>query len=108
MMEESNKLIERIGHIIDENGYIVDSILVTCEKEGVEGNVVTVPQPDDISFYKRRWDGVQWVEGETAEEKAEREAQQMLESLKPSQNEIEDAELEIKMITMLTEMGVIQ
>ena len=98
---------------IDSNGFIIDNYV----GEFNEGALVTdfgdkvmvlerLPQP--LLFYKPSWDGAKWVEGETAEEKAERESAQALESLKPSPEELADAELEIKVITMLTEMGVIQ
>lgn len=103
MIELSENL--KTAYMVDDNGFILEVIVVDIS-ETIPNNVVI----DNIENYYHtpRWDGTVWVEGETAEEKAEREAQQMLESLKPSQNEIEDAELEIKMITMLTEMGVIQ
>ncbi|POZ56445.1 hypothetical protein LYSIN_01228 [Lysinibacillus sphaericus] len=103
MIELSENL--KTAYMVDDNGFILEVIVVDIS-EVIPDNVVI----DNIENYYHtpRWDGTAWVEGETAEEKAEREAQQMLESLKPSQNEIEDAELEIKMITMLTEMGVIQ
>jgi len=61
-----------------------------------------------MPFYKPKWTGAEWVEGETEEEKAEREEKQLIESLKPSPQEIANAELEIKILTTLTELGVIQ
>jgi len=100
--------IDRIAYIIDDNGFVIDSYVVSSAEEYVDGNVIVVRPPIDVLFYKRKWDGSKWVEGETAEERAEREAQQLLESLKPSPEEIANAELEIKMLTMLTELGVIQ
>lgn len=104
-MEEA---IDRIAYIIDDNGFVIDSYVVSSATEYVDGNIIVVRPSIDVSFYKRKWDGNKWVEGETEEEKAEREAKQLLESLKPSPVEIADAELEIKFITMLTELGVVQ
>lgn len=82
---------------IDENGNILDE-----DKQGFI--VIDIP----VGLWKKKWTGSEWIEGETEEEKAEREAQQLLESLKPSPAEIANAELEIKVITMLTELEVIQ
>lgn len=93
------------AYIINEEGFVINTKVFDIDDE-LDETVVKTFIPNGIN--KARWNGSEWVEGETANQKAEREAQQMLESLKPSQNEIEDAELEIKMITMLTEMGVIQ
>ena len=82
---------------VDLKGNIVD--------EDKQGFVVKDP-PDGL--YRPKWIDDEWIEGETEEEKAERESQQLIESLKPSPSEIADAELEIKMLTMLTDLGVIQ
>lgn len=82
---------------IDEHGNIMDE-----DKQGF----ITIDFPNNL--YKPKWTGKEWIEGELEEEKAEREEQQLLESLKPSPSEIADAELEIKVITMLTELEVIQ
>ncbi|WP_432702227.1 hypothetical protein [Lysinibacillus sphaericus] len=93
------------AYIINEEGFVINTIVFDIDDE-LDETVVKTFIPNGIN--KARWNGSEWVEGETADEKAEREAQQMLESLKPSPQELTDAELEIKMITMLTEMGVIQ
>lgn len=95
---------------ITENGFINDIYVATIE----DGNIIdedkqgfiTVDYPNNI--FKPKWDGEKWVEGESIEEKTDRESKGILELLKPSQNEITDAELEIKMLTILTELGVIQ
>ncbi|MFJ7731171.1 hypothetical protein ACIQXF_04680 [Lysinibacillus sp. NPDC097231] len=104
-MEEA---IDRIAYIVDDNGFVIDSYVVSSVDEYVDGNVIVVRPPIDVSFYKRKWDGSKWVEGETAEERAERESKLLIESLKPTPSEISDAELEIKILTTLTELGVIQ
>lgn len=74
----------------------------------VPDGCITVQLPQPMPFYKPKWTGAEWVEGETEEEKAEREEKQLIESLKPSPQEIANAELEIKILTTLTELGVIQ
>ncbi|KPN95272.1 hypothetical protein [Lysinibacillus sp. ZYM-1] len=101
---------------IDENGFMLygeEIFLLEDELTPDDGIYVGKPLPTNelghqLPFQKIKWDGTQWIEGETEEEKNEREAQQLLESLKPSPNEIANAELEIKIVTMLTELEVIQ
>lgn len=96
---------------VDNDGFLVDFYIVTIDEnnkivdEGKE-NFILVDMPNNL--HKPKWNGETWVEGETESEKLEREVLQSLESLKPSPSEIADAELEIKMLTMLTELGVIQ
>lgn len=92
---------------IDDKGFIINNYYDNGDVEIPDG-CITVQLPQPLLFHKPKWDGFEWVEGETEEEKIEREANQLLESLRPSPSEIADAELEIKMITMLTELGVIQ
>lgn len=99
-------MLETYAYVIDEQGFIVSATTLKNGEKPSDNEIIT-SVPNNIRF-KPKWNGVEWIEGETEEEKAERESQQLLESLKPSHNEIEDAELEIKMITLLTEMGVIQ
>ena len=48
--------------IIDSNGFFVEDAFVD------ELTEVTVETPCSDGFYLPRWDGVQWVEGKTAEE----------------------------------------
>lgn len=104
---------------IDENGFLIETYLGIFEENKLIGflddsgefnvnieSLVTVGYPNNL--IKEKWNGIEWIEGETEEEKAEREAKQLLESLKPSPEEIADAELEIKIATMLTELEVIQ
>ncbi|MGE8004391.1 hypothetical protein [Lysinibacillus sp. NPDC093216] len=91
---------------IDSEGYIINNYVIDGDIIVPDG-CITEQLPQPLLFYRPKWSGKEWVEGETEEEKAERESQQLLESLKPSPPEIVDAELEIKMITMLREMEVI-
>lgn len=96
-IDEQGFLLEIHTANVDENGNILDE-----DKQGFIG--IDIP----VGLWKKRWTGTEWIEGETVEERSEREEQQLLESLKPSLDEIANAELEIKMLTMLTELGVIQ
>lgn len=96
---------------IDDMGLLKEVYLADIDSEGNILDVdkqgfITVDYPSGL--WKKRWTGTEWIEGETVEERSEREEQQLLESLKPSLDEIANAELEIKMLTMLTELGVIQ
>lgn len=92
---------------IDNKGFIINNYYDNGDVEIPDG-CITVQLPQPMTFYKPKWTGFEWVEGETEEEKVDREAKELLESLKPSPQEIANAELEIKMLTVLTELGVIQ
>lgn len=91
------------GWLIDGNGFIVDSVI----DENNDINVVTVPFPTNPILIKPKWVGSEWIEGETQEEKEEREALERLNALQPSPEEVADSELEIKVLTLLMEMEVI-
>lgn len=93
-------------YVIDAHGFIITSRFVDTAVRDFESN--EIPQTILPPVHKPKWNGSEWVEGESEEEKAERESQQLLESLKPSPVELADAELEIKLLTMLTELGVVQ
>ena len=82
----------------DDDGKLIDPV----------GDYVTTDLPQPLPFYRPKWDGNQWVEGATEKELAEYKEQQLLENLKPSGEEIEDADLEVKILTMLSEMEVMQ
>ncbi|MEQ6049478.1 hypothetical protein U2I53_10570 [Lysinibacillus capsici] len=96
---------------IDEDGLINEIYVAEVDENGKiqdedKSHLISLDPPHGL--FKAKWTGVEWIEGETEEEKAEREAQRLLESLKPSPSEISNAELEIKIVTMLTELEVIQ
>lgn len=95
---------------IYENGYIKEIYVSEVDENG------TILDEDKIHFIsvtlphgllKPKWNGTQWIEGESEEERLERESLILIESLKPTQQEIQDAELEIKVITLLTDLEVI-
>lgn len=96
---------------IDINGHIVEIYVADFDEHGnpveeLAKDIIVEDPPHGL--YRAKWNGTKWVEGETQEEKDERESQLLLESLKPTPSEIADAELEIKILTTLTELGVIQ
>lgn len=98
-------------YLVNSNGYIIEPVsVVLADYDEVDApeNLIKVSPPSDGSLWTPMWNGTEWIEGETLDEKTERESQQLVESLKPSLSEISDAELEIKIISMLREMGVIQ
>lgn len=86
--------------VVDEGGFITGA----TEKS----NVNTVSDLNIKTFIKPKWTGTEWVEGETEEEQSQRESLQYLESLKPTPQELEDADLEIKVLSLLFEMGIVQ
>ncbi|ODV55475.1 hypothetical protein [Lysinibacillus fusiformis] len=95
------------AYAIDSKGFIVESYLIGGDVT-VPLTAITKQLPQPLPFVKPNWNGEEWVEGETEEEKTEREEKQLLESLKPSPKEIADAELEIMFLTLLADVGVIQ
>jgi hypothetical protein len=97
---------------VDSGGFIEEVFLGEFDNEGKLidpfGDYVTTDLPQPLPFYRSKWDGSEWVEGGTEEELAKYKEQQLLENLKPSEQEITDADLEIKILTMLLEMEVIE
>lgn len=79
-----------------DNGHILDA-----DKQ----NYISIDPPH--GYYKAKWIGTEWVEGETAEEKAEREMIDKIQDLQPSQTELEDAKMEIKVLTLLLVLELI-
>lgn len=89
---------------LDEQGNIL--YLDSFDVNDVVGTLVIVDLHSGL--YKPKWNGTGWEEGETAEEKAIRESQDKLNNLNPSPEAVKDAEIEVKVLTLLLEMGVIQ
>ena len=73
MEESSNDKL--IGYAIDDNGFIIDTVLVGGNFDYIYSDVITVPYNSE--YHRNRWDGTQWIEGETEGERAERESQQL-------------------------------
>lgn len=94
---------------VDGNGFLLN-IHVAEVQDGIildpdKRDMVTVDYPS--GFLKYKWDGHKWIEGATQWELDEWVAQKTIEEMKPSKEEVQDAELEIKMITILMELELI-
>jgi len=96
----------KYAFVINKNGYVIDSEFITKEQEKEE-KYITLPFPIENLLYIPRWNGVEWVEGETEEDRNKREYNEYVASLIPSNSEIEEARIEIKSIKLLQDMGVV-
>ena len=95
----------------DNNGFIVNKYIGNFNEHGIlispKGNYIIEPLPQPLELHIPRWNGVEWVEGETEEDRNKREYNEYLASLIPSNSEIANAKLEIKTIEILKEIGII-
>lgn len=91
---------------IDEKGFIINNY-VKYENAFIPKDYISTQLPQPLPFYKPRWNGSKWTEGESEEEKELRRYTQYIESLKPSQQEIQKAQLEIEVLNIINELGVI-
>lgn len=102
----------KIVHEVDEKGYVIEKYVGEFKDGKLISNfedkkIVTVDFPQPSPFFRPRWNSVEWVEGETEEERNERESLLSFELLKPTQQELDDAQLEIKVLTLLSELEMI-
>lgn len=81
---------------VDENGKILDEDKV---------DFISIDPPHGL--FKPKWNGTEWIEGESDQEKAEREALERLNDLQPSPEELDEAKTEIKILTLLSELEMI-
>lgn len=88
---------------IDSNGYIVDNYLIDGDVPIPDGSI-TVQLPQPMPFHRPKWNGTEWGEGKPQEEI---DFEQLLNSLQPTQQKLNAADLEIKILTLLLEMEVI-
>jgi hypothetical protein len=95
---------------IDEQGYFIEDVLFDShpiitvdEVEVLDPHYIDTPC--DGGFYKPKWNGSEWVEGKSQEEI---EYEEYLESIKPTDTEIQKAERELETIDLLLELGVIE
>lgn len=58
----------RIAYIVDDEGFVIETKVVFSEEEFFEGNLIAVSLPPNVSFYKRKWNGSEWIEGATQDE----------------------------------------
>ncbi|MBO0586112.1 hypothetical protein [Sporosarcina sp. E16_8] len=60
-----------IAHIVNKEGFVIDSEVVNPSKDVIPENRVITNPPLGVSFYKMRWTGSKWTEGATPDEIAE-------------------------------------
>lgn len=93
---------------VDEEGYLLEVYVANV----IDNKIIDDDKKDFIllempnGLFNPRWSGKQWVEGESEEEKAEREAQLALIEMQPTAEELANAEFEIKVIKLLSELEV--
>lgn len=102
--EQDETITPRLAYIIDEDGFVIDTTVVYTIDEYVDGNLVTFKHPSNVTFFKMKWNGSEWVEGKT---QAEFEEDAFLESLIPTTDEIANAEFELKILNILMEVELI-
>lgn len=89
--------------IFDEEGFYIEDEIVHDWVRPIENQYI-VNLDEEISFYKPKLVDGEIVEGKTEEEFLE---ELLMSALIPSQKELEEADFEIKIITLLTELEVI-
>lgn len=92
-------------YVINEDGFIISSRIVDLNIRSIELDEI---ENTELPFlHKHKWNGTEWIEGESDEEKAEREALERLNDLQPSPEELDEAKTEIKILTLLSELEMI-
>lgn len=91
---------------VDENGFLVEIYVVDFNEDGtpveeLAEDIVTVRPPDGL--YRAKWTGTEWVEDKTQEEF---DYEESINALNPTQQEIDNAEFEIRVINILAEVGI--
>jgi len=91
---------------IDTNGYIKKIYAVEFDGQRnpvapLADNIVTVDPPNGL--YRAKWTGTEWVEDKSKEEF---EAEELLNDLIPTTEQIKNAEIEIKILTLLQEVMI--
>lgn len=77
------------------------------QHEELQENEILVNVDNFNDFLKPAWDGEKWTEGLPQEELDVIELEKFLESLKPSQKELDRAGMELLILNLLTEMEII-
>ena len=86
---------------IDVLGFIKNTHVIDSEEE----TKLITKRPVN-GLYRAKWNGVDWVEGLLQEELDEIEYQQYLDSLKPRDEEIKNAQMELLILNLLIDMEV--
>lgn len=94
---------------IDEFGFVIDAHVAEVDDLN---NILDYTKIKMIpvgyqGLNKPRWNGSEWTEGESEEEKELREYDNYIQSLVPSQQAIQKAQLEIEVLNIINELGVI-
>lgn len=84
---------------IDSQGFILEIYVVDSEEET---ELITVQPPNGL--YRPKWTGTEWTEGLSKEKLDEIEYQQYLDSLRPSREQIKNAQLELVILNLLIDM----
>lgn len=98
---------------VNTEGFIVDNHVANVDEEGnildEEKQSFILRPVEGLLLYKPRYnfDKELWEEGITEQELADLEEQARLASLIPTTEQIQESELEIKILTLLVEMEVI-
>lgn len=90
---------------LDENKFFTGVSEFANEGDFNEVTMTTVPLL--VGYVKPKFNGTEWVEGATVEEIQAYDDEKLLESLIPTQEEVNDAKLEIKTIQLLQDLGVL-
>lgn len=90
---------------IDKDGFFIEDIEVKADQTNTKEIIVT---HCENGFYKPKWNGTKWVEGLSQAELDEIEYHQYLDSLKPKDEDLKNAQLELLMLDLLIDTEVLQ
>lgn len=92
---------------LDKQGFIQNRYLIGGDTP-IPTGCITVQLPQPLPYVKPKWNGNQWIEGETLKERQEREAEALLDRLKPTKDEIFKAELSLEILITLIDLKVVR
>ena len=94
-----------------ETGLFIEDVITDSFPMIIQGDeqipdpqYITVPCQD--GFHHPKWTGTEWVEGLEQSKLDEIEYQQYLDSLKPSEEEVKKAQMELLVMNLLFDMEV--
>lgn len=96
---------------IDPNGLFIEDVIMDSIPMIIQGDE-QIPDPRYIAvscqegFRHPKWTGTEWVEGLEQSKLDEIEYQQYLDSLKPSEDEVKKAQMELLVMNLLFDMEV--
>lgn len=92
---------------IYKDGYIKEIYVIEIDEipfEELSEDIIIQDPPNGL--YKAKWTGTEWVEGLEQSKLDEIEYQQYLDSLKPSEDEVKKAQMELLVMNLLFDMEV--